>query len=109
MMRLRPASVIAVLSLLAPAATASAESSWVLWANRKERIAEFATQGQCMDEAKRNIMKFPTVPGHYPESSDTSWSVLAPLLTGGASVFRYDCLPDTVDPRAKGSEQSPRR
>src|SRR5215813_7878 len=101
MMRLRRASVIAGLFLLAWAATARAE--WVLWANHKERIAEFATPSECMVEAKRNIMKFPTVPGHHPESEDTSWSVLAPLLTGGASVFRYDCLPDTVDPRgAKG-------
>ena len=99
MMQLGRASVIATLSLLAWTATVSAEGAWVLWANSKERIAEFATQGQCMDAAKRNIMKFPTVPGHYPESSDTSWSVLAPLRTGGASVFRYDCLPDTVDPR----------
>ena len=99
MKRLRPASVIAALSLLAWTATASAECAWVLWANHKEKIAEFATPSECMVEAKRNIMKFPTVPGHHPESGDTSWSVLSPLLTGGASVFRYDCLPDTVDPR----------
>jgi len=99
MMRLRRASGIATLSLLAWTATAGAECAWVLWANHKEKIAEFATPSECMVEAKRNIMKFPTVPGHHPESGDTSWSVLAPLLTGGASVFRYDCLPDTVDPR----------
>ena len=99
MMRLRRASVIAALSLLGRAATASAEGAWVLWANGKESIAEFASKSLCMDEAKRNIVKFPAVPGHLPESGDTSWSVLAPRLAGGASIFRYDCLPDSVDPR----------
>jgi len=85
--------------LLTSAAITSVESSWVLWANRNQKIATFADLRDCMNEAKRNIMKFPAVPGHKPESSDSSWSVLAPLLTGGTSVFRYDCLPDTVDPR----------
>jgi hypothetical protein len=50
-------------------------------------------------EAKRNIMKVPAVPGHTSESSDSSWSVLAPLLIGGASEFSVQSLPDTVDPR----------
>jgi len=98
-MRLRRASVIVSLFLLAWAATAHTDGAWMLSANGKEKIATFATKSQCMEEAKRNIMKFPAVPGHKPESSESSWSVLAPLLTGGSSVFRYDCLPDTVDPR----------
>ena len=82
------------------AAISSAEAhAWVLWANRKERIATFETLGQCMDEAKRNIMKVPAVAGHHPEPSESSWSVLAPRLIGGVSLFRYDCLPKTADPR----------
>ena len=76
----------------------------MLLVNGKARIASFETLSQCMDEAKRNIMKVPQVPGHKPESTDSSWSVLAPLLVGGASEVRYDCLADTVDPRGpKGS------
>jgi len=91
--------VIAVLALLNSVAMAHGEPAWVLSANGKATIATFATKSQCMEEAKRNIMKFPAVPGHKPESSDSSWWVLAPLLAGGSSVFRYDCLPDTMDPR----------
>jgi hypothetical protein len=41
----------------------------------------------------------PAVPGHKPESTESSWSVLAPLLIGGASEVRYDFVPDTVDTR----------
>jgi hypothetical protein len=96
--------VLAVVLLLTSVGVASADCAWVLWLNRKERIAAFETLGTCMDEAKRNIMKVPPVPGHKPESSGSSWSVLAPLLVGGSSPLGYDCLPDTVDtlgPKAK--------
>ena len=92
-------SLLVLVCLLAPATSASAEGAWVLVVGGKVRIASFETRSQCMDEAKRNIMKVPPVPGHEPESTDSSWSVLAPRMVGGASGFRYDCLPDTVDPR----------
>lgn len=82
--------LVVTLCLLALATSASAETAWVLWANGKDRIAAFETLGTCMDEAKRNIVKF-------PESSDSSWSVLALRLAGGSSVFRYECVPDSVD------------
>jgi hypothetical protein len=91
--------LLAILCLLALATSASAEGAWVLVVGGKVRIASFETRSQCMDEAKRNIMKVPGVPGHKPESTDSSWSVLAPRMVGGASEFRYDCLLDTVDPR----------
>jgi len=74
--------------------SASAGGGWALWVNGKQ-IGHFETKDACMAEAKRNVMKFPVVPGHKAESSGSSWSVLAPLLAGGASVVRYDCLIDT--------------
>ena len=91
--------LLTALCLLAMATSASAEGAWVLVVSGKVRIASFETRSQCMDEAKRNIMKVPAVPGHKPESTDSSWSVLAPRMVGGASEFRYDCLPDTLAPR----------
>jgi len=83
--------------LLAVITSAFAIGGWALWLNGKQ-IAQFETKAACMAEAKRNIMKVPAVPGHKPESSDSSWSVLAPLLAGGASVVRYDCLIDAETP-----------
>ena len=93
------ASLLVAFSLFVFPARASAEGAWVLVVGGKVRIASFETRSPCMDEAKRNIMKVPAVPGHEPESTDSSWSVLAPRMVGGASEFRYDCLPDTIAPR----------
>jgi len=92
-------ALAATLVVLTLASFVSAERAWLLQVNGKARIASFATLNECMDEAKRNIMKVPAVPGHKPESTESSWSVLAPLLVGGASELRYDCVPDTVDSR----------
>jgi len=79
----------------------SAGGGWTLWLDGK-RIAHFEMKDACMAEAKRNIMKFPVVPGHKPESSESSWSVLAPRLAGGASVVRYDCLHTKTAPGVNG-------
>jgi len=81
---------------------AGAEDAWILWLNGKARIAPFASFSRCMEEAKWKITNVPAVPGHTPESSGASWSVLALLLGGGTSMVRYDCLPETLDPRELG-------
>lgn len=84
------------------ATDAGADEAWILWLNGKARIAPFDSLSRCMDEAKWKIMTVPAVPGHEPESSAASWSVVALLLSGGASTVRYDCLPETLDPREPG-------
>jgi hypothetical protein len=85
MMRLRRASAIATLVLLAWATTASAECAWVLWgayedpralvAARQYRPLKALTQGATECEAER---------GRY--KSGQGW-------------VDFVCLPDTVDPR----------
>jgi hypothetical protein len=104
MMRLRRASVIATVSLLAWATTAGAECAWVLWvegsetvdnataahqwnviqAVQNESLCETALQGKMNAEKRQNIVANNTV-----------------RLMRGRSImtFRYLCLPDTVDPR----------
>jgi hypothetical protein len=104
MMRLRRASVIATLSLLAWAATASADCSWIMWsqsitkgmgssydvelarASRQECVAEVRETGATMKE------KGYTVSGGGPTRSEVIGRM-------GDTTFKYFCLPDTVDPR----------
>ena len=89
-MRLLRASVIATLSLLACAATATAECAWVLWFfnNGKtgapiDPLKAFVTQEECAGEATSFVTK----------ALMTEWE----KKYGGIAYVR--CLPDTVDPR----------
>ena len=115
MMRLRRASVIAALSLLASAATAHAECAWVMWQHTAlsgssrvttEPVDGHPTRQACGDaikaalttaEASRNETMLVTV-----NRADNSVVTLIKTKTGKVEPFSsYSllCLPDTVDPR----------
>ena len=95
-MRLRRASAIAALLLLASAATAHAEGAWVLWSNvyimKDGKIVDhfysaeaFTSKPEC-DEAAR----------HYEENYKVEETRMG----------YFKCFPSTVDPReAKGEKR----
>ena len=116
MMRLRRASVIAVLSSLAWAVTASAERPWILWSQgvRNKTAINWFTVGaypslnECrtaLQEAAENLQN-----SGY-ELVDTVESITA--IKDNDNFTGLTCFPDTVDPRGpKGSDgrrESPRR
>ena len=116
MMRLRRASVIAVLSSLAWAVTASAERPWILWSQgvRNKTAINWFTVGaypslnECrtaLQEAAENLHN-----SGY-ELVDTVESITA--IKDNDNFTGLTCFPDTVDPRGpKGSDgrrESPRR
>jgi hypothetical protein len=116
MMRLRRASVIAVLSSLAWAVTASAERPWILWSQgvRNKTAINWFTVGaypslnECrtaLQEAAENLQN-----SGY-ELVDTVESITA--IKDNDNFTGLTCFTDTVDPRGpKGSDgrrESPRR
>ena len=95
MTRLRRAPVIAALSLLACAATASAECAWVLWSN--DHMKQWVLRGTHKDKQAcfRQIEKeFADHPATSRERADGNMRV-----QGSVSTYTFHCLPDTVDPR----------
>ena len=100
MMRLRQASVMATLSVLAWATTAGAECAWVLWADhitpRDEHsiIAAYGTETLCKSS-------LPRVAADMAEARGLKVVVNAQshVIMGEGSLFSLRCLPDTVDPR----------
>ena len=118
----RRASLLVAFSLLAWAATAHAECAWVLWeqtttwkaspknveetqwtpvtaaasaqpiceSSKANRIRETARRISSVGRPKDTIM---------PIDDSVMWSWEEPDGTKGAQLFRFLCLPDTVDPR----------
>ena len=103
MMRLRRASVIAVLSLLASAATVYAECAWVLWEKTTfpetvdwRILRTYDARALCAaDHAKLMSPNSAWLAGYESLSED---SVIQRSPTG-VIAKRALCLPDTVDPR----------
>jgi hypothetical protein len=125
MMRLRRASVIAALFLLAWAATSHAESAWILWS----RIADLTKDDQWLDwtsggsafptydKCREKIREYTHVPeensladwfdwargtGRYNKNggvyiTESGVLLVSPQNPRIASEWR--CLPDTMDPR----------
>jgi len=117
----RRASLLVAFSLLTSAATAYAECAWVLWEqtttwkaspknveetqwapvtaaseqpgcelSKANRIRETARKISSARRPKDTIM---------PIDDSVMWSWEEPDGTKGAQLFRFLCLPDTVDPR----------
>jgi len=119
MMRLRRASAISVLSLLAWAATASAECAWVFWLEAGDArthesssrpVSGWGTREACEQALTQKLAS--------DSERDTEMDVTVdrqaarPRLwvrrkghSEPLAVYSYVCLPDTVDPRGpKGAK-----
>jgi len=117
MMRLRQAPAIAMLILLAWAATASAECAWVLWGvtyeetrdSKRDRIIResmdnaFGPQQKSTEpapEPKYNVIWEPTSAHETMKMCYAAMGMAKELLP---YVKYFKCLPDGTDPRgAKG-------
>ena len=122
MIRLRRPLVIATLSLLAWAATASAECAWVAWqewtiigrsdlvsewtiiqARSSEKTCAQATAAQA--NARAAFWRSPERTPPNPNPNFTRQVEASPNhvrvtdSTGYVQTYRFLCLPDTVDPR----------
>ena len=105
MMRLRRASAIATLSLLAWTTTASAECAWVLWLSRVSTVSGIethdiysahATRRECDGELPDQATLLRKNGYNVAGGSSGSHELLA---TKTNEKWRFYCLPDTVDPR----------
>jgi len=115
MMRLGLRSTLAAaLLLLASVGTASAECAWVLWAQQTFLyggegkidpwllIEAAATQPSCKDMLARTIQRVAKPKaGVKVEVTDNVVTKTTSDAQGNSAtfVYRYACLPDTIDPR----------
>ena len=115
MMRLRRSSVIAALSLVAWAATASAECAWVLWKQFEVKTpAPMEPSGSIPHAAETRVQCENALarlwqsevngsqPGPEKPAIESTQSgpgiVIVNWKQGGGSKTEVYCLPDTVDP-----------
>jgi len=113
-MRLRRASAIVMLSLLASAATASAECAWVLWNQttsgwtRDPSLTPSAatkTQRECEIALQRTVATLASQSRNRTFNAETgfvaTWAGTPPRPSGEEPMFvhSFSCLPDTIDPR----------
>jgi len=101
MMRLRRASVIAALPLLASAAMAHAECAWALWFNPEANIHVVESAHHSTTECDAALVDMRTVLGRdgYKVYGGSAFSDHVLLGEKGMERITYRCLPDTVDPR----------
>ena len=102
----RTATVTLALCVLASAATASAESAWVLWTDTTKPSGQrtwevglaFPDYDDCQAAVSivRVTEKKPDVARIEKKGDDT---FLAYFHDGTVGTLRFVCLPDTVDPR----------
>ena len=95
MIQLRRASVIATLSLLASAATASAECAWVLWESQQF----YAKDGAHLRGAWVLDRAFGTEERCRAQLRPVATIDASPSDAAAKVMIRPVCLPDTVDPR----------
>jgi hypothetical protein len=104
--------LLGVALVLASAATATADTAWVLWSHndfRLEGVPEVtqdrwvardsvATRLQCLEQLERLSGKAAAM--RIVEEGETFKVWTSPKLTPGVwQRVRLECLPDTVDPR----------
>jgi len=116
---LRPASVIAVLSVLAWVATVNAKGAWVLWKHSYEvwvdsnkvehrrevaweKVAAMPAKSGCEDRAASEARaEYDTLTGKGARAtlmgSQVAFDQQKTRFTHG--YRRFECWPDTVDPR----------
>ena len=113
MTRLRRASVIAALSLLARAATASADCAWVFWLEAGDARTHESSSRPVSGWGSRELCEQALTQKLASDSErDTDMEVTVERQAGRPRVwgrrkghpeplamYSYVCLPDTVDPR----------
>lgn len=110
-MRLRPASVIAALSLVACAATASAESAWVLWQEFRsasssmlmvnwEIVTTTESESACAAALAPNLRNRQLAwQSNGAKDIEVDGDTIRSSWQSAVISVRFACLPDTVDPR----------
>jgi len=91
----RRTSVIVALSLLAPAATASADGAWVLW---RESISG-SKESWLPQETHTNVSECRAAEAVRNRAEERIRGQTPPAEKRMRPDFSYLCLPDTIDPR----------
>jgi len=96
----RRASLLLALSLLASAATASAEGAWVLW---RQSISG-PEESWFPQEAHTNVSECMAGEAVQNRAEERIRGQTPPAERQMRPAFSYVCLPDTVDPRGPKSK-----